>query len=220
MPPPSENSTLIWALVAVVIASLALSLIMLIQIVRRSRSKKQAAIEKAEAQQQFVPPKSPYAGNVYPQTPPYRAPSPGVWEPPDGNDPFNRTEALFSSGPQFPSAPGDSTEHLMDNAYSIYIRETSPENVRDYEITVVGELSVGRSAYSGLYIDHPTVSGTQCIIVAGPSNVFVSNKSNSNITQLNGVRVDDMCPLRPGDTLILGRVQLYLMGISKYASHR
>ena len=57
-----------------------------------------------------------------------------------------------------------------------------------------------------------------CVLIAGPDSLFVSNRSNSNITRHNGMRLDETRPVNPGDTLSLGSVQLTLLDIRKYAA--
>ena len=211
------SDILTWVLIAVVIVSLGLSLATLILQIRRGSTGRQTPIVKAkEAQQQRQPPTPPQHDIEL------RYPSPAhrSWQPPaptGENDSSNDTEALFSSDPKPFATVGDKTEHLLRNEYRIQIKETSPHDERDYEVTVNGELSVGRSKTSGLHISHPTVSGLQCILIAGPDSLFISNKSNSNTTRLNGVKLGDTRSLKPGDTLSLGKVQLSLIGIHRYA---
>ena len=108
---------------------------------------------------------------------------------------------------------------MRGNGYQIYVQETSPDGGRDYEIIVNGEYPVGRSASTGMQINHPTVSSLHCVLIAGPDAVFVSNRSNSNITKLNGMPVEDTRPLKAGDTLALGDVRLILADIRKNAAY-
>ena len=108
---------------------------------------------------------------------------------------------------------------MRGNGYQVYIQETSPDGGRSYEITVNGEYPVGRSASTGMQINHPTVSGLHCVLIAGPDAVFVSNRSNTSITRLNGIPVEGTRPLKTGDTLALGDVQLTLADIRNNAAY-
>ncbi|MCL2151805.1 MAG: FHA domain-containing protein [Oscillospiraceae bacterium] len=205
-----------WILIAAVSLSLVLSVITLILQILRGRASKNKPDKKEKSGLYDKPPVPPVweAGGY-----PYQAQAPQAWVPPvvpvqQGG----HTEPLFSASPQSFAAPGDGGS-AQNNGYRVYIREMSPNGERSYEIIVNGEFPVGRSPSRGLQIDNATVSGLHCVLIAGPDNVFVSNRSNSNITMLNGVRLEDTRPLKPGDSLSLGKVQLVLIDIRKNAAY-
>ena len=53
---------------------------------------------------------------------------------------------------------------------------------------------------------------------ASPDCVYVSNLSNSNVTQLNDVKLVETRPIKPDDALMLANVKLSLKSIQKCAS--
>ena len=211
-----DSALMTWILIAAVSLSLVLSVVTLILQILRGRALKNKPDKKEKSGQYDKPPVSPtWEAGGYP----YQAQAPQAWVPPvvpvqQGG----HTEPLFSASPQSFAAPGGGGP-AQNNGYRVYIRETSPNGERSYEINVNGEFPIGRASSRGLQIDHPTVSGLHCVLIAGPDSVFVSNKSNSNITMLNGVRLEDTRPLQPGDSLGLGKVQLVLIDIRKHGAY-
>ena len=200
-------------LVAAVSLSLILSIVSLILQILRGRSSNKAPKSKTKANSQNSPPSSPAQGAGFNPYPPQAA---QAWRPPAAPvQQSNHTEPLFSAAQRPFAMGGGGTEQLQSGGYQIHIQESSPNGQRSYEIMVTGEFPVGRSASGGLQIEHSTVSGLQCVLIAGPDSVFVSNRSNSNVTRLNGVKLEDTRPLKPGDTLSLGNIQLALLDIRK-----
>jgi len=216
----SDNLGLTVILVTAVTISLGLSVTTLILQIRRNRPRGQTPIAIAKAGRKKKSPAPPPAATGY--SAPYPPMASAAWHTPVAparNDTGGHTEPLFPSEPQLPPDRGDQTEHIRNDVYLLYVRETSPDGEKDHEISVFGVLSVGRAASCGLQINHSTVSGQQCVLISGPDSLFVSNRSNSNITRLNGTKLEDTVPLKAGDTLGLGSVQLVLMDIRKYAIH-
>ena len=210
-----DNGVLSWLLIAAVLLSLALSVTTLVLQVRRGRPPKNLPITRPRADQQIRPPFNPQGGVQY-QYPNYPPKAPEPWRPPAQpvrNDIGHQTESLFPSGPMPYAMANEATEHMRINEYRLRIKEATPNREQDYEITVRGELTVGRSSSCGLQIDDPTVSGLQCVLISGPDSLYISNKSNSNITRLNGMKLAETRPLKPGDTLQFGKVRLTLMDI-------
>lgn len=208
-----ENTLLSWILIAAVALSLALSVVTLILQILRGRSSKN--IVQARGNPRGGPPQGPPPARNNPYMPQQQA-----WVPPVAPvRQSGHTEPLFSASPSQQSftLTGSGTEQVQSGTYKMRIRESSPAGDRSYDITVRGEFPIGRSSSSGLQIDNPTVSGTQCVFIAGPDAVFVSNRSNSNITRLNGAQLGETRPLKQGDTLNLGNVQLSLLDIQKHA---
>ena len=204
-----------WILVAAVSLSLILSIVSLILQILRGRSSNKTPKTKAEAKPQNVSPPSYSPQGAMAN--PYPAPAPQPWRPPAAPvQQSSHTEPLFSAAPQSFAMAGGRTEQVRNNiGYNIQIQESSPNGQRSYELRVTGEFPIGRSHSSGLQIDDSTVSGLQCVLIAGPDTVFVSNRSNSNVTRLNGAKVEDTRPLKQGDTLSLGNIQLALLDIRK-----
>ena len=215
----SDGNILIWVLLAAVVISLGLSATTLILQIRQSPQRGQTPIAKAKANQHNKPPThQPPVSGANLSYPPL---SDEVWKPPTAPGRHNdngHTEALFTPmPPQIDEASGR-TEHLRNDIYRLLVRESSPDGVRDREISVNGEFSIGRSVSSNLKIDHNTVSGLQCALIAGPDNIFVINRSNTNKTCLNGVKLEGTQPIKSGDTLVFGSVKLTLLDVRKYVT--
>jgi len=211
-----ENELLSWILIAAVGLSLALSVITLILQILRNRSSKQKSGKKGKAGLNNASPLPPQQGMG---NNPYPAQSPQAWIPPV--NPVmqeSHTEPLFSAVPLSPIMAGSDGGVAQYSGYQVSIKETAPTGERNHDVTVNGEFPIGRTQTNGLLIDHSTVSGLQCVLIAGPDRVFVSNKSNSNTTLLNGAKLQDTRPLMPGDTLSLGKVQLTLIDIRNYGA--
>ena len=229
-----DNITLAWILLVAAVMSLAISVTTFIIQLRKSHQRGQTPIAMAKANRQKKrrgrPPSvtgknPPYQSmntqpsHMNPGYPPYAS---EPWWPPAPsflNDNGGQTEPLFSSVPKQSVIIGDKTEQIRNDVYQLLIRESSPEGIRESEITVCGEFAIGRSVTNGLIINNKTVSGLQCALVAGPDCVFVNNRSSSNVTRLNGIKLEGTRPVKVGDTLSLGSVQLLLLDIQKYATN-
>jgi len=213
----SGSFLLTLVLIIAVIISLALSVITLILLLRKNstspKTPKTKSVPGPDSSGQAAPPPQGAGGYSYPN------PTPQAWLPRSAPvQHSDHTESLFSSHTPYP-ANGRVVEQRQNYGYRIQVQETSATGSRNYEITVNGECPVGRSVSNGLKIDNPTVSGQQCMLIAGPDAVFVSNRSTSNVTRLNGVMLEDTRPLKAGDTLNLGNIQLTLLDIRNNAAH-
>jgi len=206
-------------LIVAVAVSLCLSVTSLVLQLRKKRPGGKEPAEKVNESKQGNPPAPPPINSGYSGAFPLHAPAPWKAPPPAMQDARGHTEALFAPQSQYwAAAAGDKNEQMRTGEYLVNIRETSPEGEKNHEIAVCGELTVGRAASNGIQIDNTTVSGLQCVLIAGPDGVFVSNRSGANITKLNGVKLAQTLPLKAGDTLGLGSVQLSLVSIRKYVS--
>ncbi|MCL2696180.1 MAG: FHA domain-containing protein [Clostridiales bacterium] len=215
------NETLIWILVGAVFISLGLSAFALVMQIRRGRADKQTPVAKAKANSQGGPPAPPPQSwqpmDVQMQQGPWVPPSQQLWQ--NDGDFEEKTQALFS-GPQSSVTLSRGVQGPpQGDAWQVNIQETGPAGTRSYEVIVSGEFPIGRNVDRGLQITNATVSGLQCMMIAGPECVFVKNRSGSNVTRLNGVKLDDTRPLKVGDTLSMGSIQLSLQGIFKNAAH-
>ena len=211
----SGSNILIWILAVAVFASLGLSIAVLILQIRRDRVAKQSMAMKAKDKPQSVLPMPRQSGQAI-NIPKAQ----GEWQPPVWNKPSDygdRTEALFSYDQSYNTTTTGSRTQGMHDAWQIYIKERGLSGERTYDVMVSGELLVGRSVQNGLKIDNSTVSGLQCVLIARQDCVYVGNRSNSNVTRLNGVKLEDIRPLKPGDILSLGSIQLSLLDICKFA---
>ena len=229
-----DNITLTWILLVAAALSLAISVTTFILQLRQSHQRGQTPIAMAKANRQKKrrdrPPSvtgtnSPYQtmytqpSHMNPGYPPYASEPWRSPAPPFQNDTSGQTEPLFSSVPQPAVIIGDKTEQIRNDVYRVLIRESSPEGTKESEIMVCGKFAIGRSVTSGLVINNTTVSGVQCVLIAGPDCIFAINRSSSNVTRLNGIKLEGTRPVKVGDTLNLGSVQLLLLDIQKYATN-
>jgi pSer/pThr/pTyr-binding forkhead associated (FHA) protein len=67
--------------------------------------------------------------------------------------------------------------------------------------------TVGRAPRADFIVDAPLVSRLHCRITAGAADLEVIDLESTNGTYVNGERVD-RAPLRAGDRLGVGRVEL------------
>src|SRR4030088_1217701 len=72
-----------------------------------------------------------------------------------------------------------------------------------------GSNRLGRSPNSDFRIEHPTVSTSHCEIICEDGAVLVRDCGSTNGTFINGTQVKE-APLKPGETLHLGDVEMML----------
>lgn len=83
------------------------------------------------------------------------------------------------------------------------------DNTRRFETPLKGLITVGKSNDCKICISYePTVSRQQCEIAAQNGRVMITNKSNTNITVLDGQPVNSSTELRDGGIIKMGRVQM------------
>lgn len=90
-----------------------------------------------------------------------------------------------------------------------------PERVFQYP--VAGNVFIGRTAEANqIVLDYDrSVSGRQCRVYAKGDRIFVENLSNVNITQVNGVKVEQDIQIHSSDILKMGHVQMRVQLIRK-----
>lgn len=90
-----------------------------------------------------------------------------------------------------------------------------PERVFQYP--VAGNVFIGRIAETNqIVLDYDrSVSGRQCRVYAKGDRIFVENLSNVNITQVNGVKVEQDIQIHSSDILKMGHVQMRVQLIRK-----
>ena len=227
MNPFASIDTLGWILIAVVVVSLVISVVALIIQLMRKKSQKKQSMPGAGAHQHphAAPPFAPQQQwqqpqpqpQQQPQYPPAFTPQQQSWPtlPEDYND---QTVSLFTGNPQQSNMP-EYTAQVRYDSYRVSIREISPEGARNFDITVDGEFNIGRLPSNHLQLANTTVSGVHCTLTVGQDCIYIANRSTSNITLLNGAKLADMRPIKPGDTLHLGKVQILIMDINKNAAY-
>ena len=135
---------------------------------------------------------------------------------PDGSrDGDTCTRRLFDPQPQPPMSENVAENRFLDNEYHISLRIITKENEQNREITVNGEFTVGRLPTCGLCIGEQAVSRLHCVLIAKYDGLFVSNRSSTNVTKLNGSKLTDAQPLKTGDTLNIGDVRLSVQNVRR-----
>jgi len=193
----SGNSTLIWVLVAFAVISLALSTTAFIVQLRRNR--------KAKKKTEGNSTKDSSSAKTLEDINLVKA----SWKLPEKQrskrESNDYTEVLFPS--QLPNVDSGDTK------WEIALRESGPDYEAEHRFKVDKLLPIGRTLSEGFIVKHKTVSGLQCILSATADGVLVENKSESNITRLNGSLLDDPKYIKQGDVLNIGKVQLYIHAI-------
>jgi len=113
-----------------------------------------------------------------------------------------------SNQKEYPVAPGKDTVILKDNdgKLCIIIRNVnSPDQV--WDMSMVNEVLIGRDSNCQVCLADISVSHQQCKIYID-NGIMVENISTSNITQLNGEKLNSPAVLKAGDKLKCGIVTL------------
>lgn len=90
----------------------------------------------------------------------------------------------------------------------ISIVDGAPEETFTFEEETV---SIGRSRHNALFLEDKTLSRTHCEIASVNGRFLVINHAKTNGTCVNGQPVGEAF-LRPGDTIMVGRVTLRFDG--------
>lgn len=108
--------------------------------------------------------------------------------------------------------PGNKTEILYSGT-SVRLRKIDdPDKV--WEVQIFPPIMVGRDDACQVCIDEVSVSRQQCVLYMGSDGVaMIENKSKSNITQVNNIRIDKPQRLNEGDQIKCGRVVLVIDSI-------
>ena len=94
-----------------------------------------------------------------------------------------------------------------DGSACIRIRDAShPEQV--WSLSLSDTIAVGRVTDCQICVADESVSRKQCLIYLVDNIPTIENKSNSNITRLNGDQLNVPRPLKAGDKIKCGRVTL------------
>ncbi len=75
-----------------------------------------------------------------------------------------------------------------------------------------GETLIGRSAYCSIVISDASVSREHAALRLAEDALVVADLGSRNGTFVNGERVAETRPLTPGDTIVLGRALLQVLG--------
>ncbi len=76
----------------------------------------------------------------------------------------------------------------------------------------MASMLIGRLPDNDLALNHGSVSRRHVRLTVTPAGVFVEDMASQNGTTINGARIKDRHPLRPGDILRVGHVPLFYFG--------
>lgn len=76
----------------------------------------------------------------------------------------------------------------------------------------ISSLLIGRLPDNHLALNHGSVSRRHVRLTVSQAGVFVEDMQSQNGTTINGVRLKDKHPLRPGDILRVGHVPMFYFG--------
>lgn len=110
----------------------------------------------------------------------------------------------------------DKTEIIREepNGGSLYIRvKNRTEGHQIWDMAIGQGILIGRSSHCQICIAEGTVAREQCQLYQTPGGVMVKNLSTSNITCLNGQKIQAPVPLNSGDQLKCGRILLLVESI-------
>src|SRR5260370_24300478 len=83
---------------------------------------------------------------------------------------------------------------------------------RDLDLTE-GQLTVGRSSGSQLFLDDPLVSRNHATIIVEGGTVVIVDQQSRNGVLVNDVRISSRAPLQPGDRILIGSQELTLIAV-------
>lgn len=87
-----------------------------------------------------------------------------------------------------------------------------------WTLTIDRNMLIGRSENCAIRLDDKSVSREQCKIVVENAGIVAVNLSRSNLTKINGTRINDKALLHPGDVIGCGRVSLRVDLIQKLSA--
>ena len=102
-------------------------------------------------------------------------------------------------------------EEEQPDGASIVLTDLS-DPAQKYGAPVRGRLAIGRDpSVCRIVVDYdPTVARHQCDVFMENGQLTLQNRSHSNITRVDGQKVEDKCLLRNGCVIKMGRVQMRL----------
>ena len=104
---------------------------------------------------------------------------------------------------------------VLSGGTTIRLRKIDdPDKV--WEVQLSEPIMVGRDETCQICIDEGSVSRQQCVLyMADDGTAMIENKSKSNVTQVNKVKLDNPQSLNEGDQIKCGRIVLVIDSIQK-----
>jgi pSer/pThr/pTyr-binding forkhead associated (FHA) protein len=96
--------------------------------------------------------------------------------------------------------------------------EDGAEPAFTFRILPGSEKTIGRATRADFIVDASMVSRVHCRIAAGATGLEVIDLESTNGTFVNGERVSGRAPLKDGDRLGVGRVELVVSRASSASS--
>lgn len=124
-----------------------------------------------------------------------------------------RKEKVLENG-QNAVSPSSGTTEILPSGTMIRLRKTDdPDKI--WNLVLSEEIQVGRESSCQVFIDEGSVSRLQCVIYADNSGIpIIENRSNSNPTQVNKIKIASPQQLADGDQIKCGRVVLMVDSIT------
>lgn len=117
------------------------------------------------------------------------------------------------------TADGGAKTEVLSGGTAVRLRKIDdPDKV--WEVQLSEAIMVGRDEACQVHIDESSVSRQQCVLyMADDGTAMIENKSKSNVTQVNKVKLDNPQSLNEGDQIRCGRIILVVDSIHKEPSN-
>lgn len=127
-------------------------------------------------------------------------------------------EAVSSEATEFCSSETEFVGGGGDNCYTIKLVNIDSPG-QNWVMDVSDIITIGRVDTCTIALHDKSVSRVQCLIDAGANGLYVTNKSESNITRLNNAPLVARTQLHSDDELKIGRVTLRVEYIQIIGTH-
>jgi len=126
-----------------------------------------------------------------------------------------KRKKLVSENGKDVTPPSGGTTEILASGTVIRLRKTDdPDKI--WNLVLSDVIQIGRESSCQVFIDEGSVSRQQCVIYADDSGVpMIENRSNSNQTQVNKIKITSPQQLGEGDQIKCGRVTLMVDSITK-----
>lgn len=124
-----------------------------------------------------------------------------------------RKEKVLENG-QNAISPSNGTTEILSSGMMIRLRKMDdPDKI--WNLVLSEEIQIGRESSCQVFIDEGSVSRLQCVIYADNSGIpMIENRSNSNPTQVNKIKITSPQQIADGDQIKCGRVVLMVDSIT------
>ena len=110
---------------------------------------------------------------------------------------------------------GGAETEVLSGGTTVRLRKIDDPN-KVWEVQLSEPIMVGRDKSCQIFIDEGSVSRQQCVLyTTSDGTAMIENKSKSNVTQVNKVKLDNPQSLNEGDQIKCGRIILVVDSIHK-----